>query len=315
MKPKVIEVLMAVYYGEKFVAEQIESILSQTYPHIRLTIRDNHSLDGTRQILEKYQSRHPETINVIYSDTNLGIIGNFSALLENSQADYVMFSDHDDVWLPHKVQIAMNKMEELEKLHGSETPILVHGDLKVVDSQLKTIHSSFWKYSKLDPNKQSLSRQLIHNQVTGCTTLLNRPLISLSTPFPQDSVMHDWWLALCAAAFGKIGVVNQPAILYRQHQSNDTGAKKYSLISFGKRFFNKPHRKRLEENRKKMFIQAGEFLKRFQSRLDESTKQILNAFLKFENATLIRKGYLMIKYRFFRVGFLRNLISLFRFNK
>jgi glycosyltransferase involved in cell wall biosynthesis len=307
---KQIEILMAVYNGEKYVKAQIDSILNQTYKNIHLSIRDNCSSDSTREIIAEYKNRHPQLITLLASQENVGIIGNFSALLDSANGDYVMFSDHDDVWMPDKIEKTMTKLLELEKKFGSITPILVHTDLQVVNKDLALIHSSFWKYSKLDPRKTALSRQLIHNQITGCTLMLNRALIELARPIPKKIVMHDWWLGICAAAFGKIGTVNESTMFYRQHNSNDTGAKKYSLLNLIKRICCKASREKMSKNRKLVYEQAREFLAH--KHIDERSKEVLNAFIKFEDAVFLKKAYLMVKFGFYRVGILRNMAMLFR---
>lgn len=302
---------MAVYNGEKYIREQIDSILNQTYKNTHLIIRDNCSSDNTREIVAEYTKKYSKRVTLLKSEINVGIIGNFSALLDYASADYIMFSDHDDIWLPEKIEKSMNKLLQLERRYASSTPILVHSDLCVVNKDLTLIHPSFWKYSKLDPVKGvTLPRQLIQNQVTGCTVMLNKALIVLARPIPPQIVMHDWWLAICAAAFGKIGVVNETTMLYRQHNSNDTGAKKYSLMSLVKRLCNKTSRKKMTEHRKLIYKQAGELLSH--PKINAESKFVLKAFLEFENAVFHKKAYLMFKFGFFKVGILRNIAFLLR---
>ena len=256
---KAVEVLMAVYNGEGYIREQIESILNQTYKNIHLIIRDNCSTDQTVAIVQGYQSKYPNKITLLTSSQNVGIIGNFAALLEHAHGDYIMFSDHDDVWLPYKVGRTLEKMDALEQEFGSNIPILVHTDLKVVNKTLEVIHPSFWKYAKLNPEQRSLSRQLTQNQITGCTLMLNRPLLDLARPLPKNIVMHDWWLGICAAAFGKIGFLAEPTMLYRQHGNNDTGAKKFSLYTIIKRILNEASREKIAKTRKMIVEQARAF--------------------------------------------------------
>lgn len=311
MHEKKIDILMAVYNGEKFIGRQIESIMGQTYKNTHLWIRDNCSHDGTVAIVKGLLRAYPGRMTLLLSPTNVGILGNFGALLEKSLAEYVMLADSDDVWLEKKVEYTMQKMKELEEKHGSGFPLLVHTDLHVVNEKLETIHPSFWKYSKLDPHlPHTLSRQLLQNQITGCTTMVNRPLLSLALPVPQDIVMHDWWLGICTAAFGKKAVVEEATMLYRQHGKNDTGAMKCGLISYLKSRFNRPvYQKKMALN-KLASHQAEAFLGRYESKLSPEQKETVKKFIDFQDAFLIKKAYLMIKYGFYRVGLVRNILMI-----
>jgi hypothetical protein len=105
------------------------------------------------------------------------------------------------------------------------TPALWHHDLRVVDGDLKTIHPSFWAYMKLEIQSNALTDLLSRNSVTGAACMANRPLLTQAIPFPDDAVMHDWWLALIAATCGTITAVPQALVYYRQHGANTIGAK------------------------------------------------------------------------------------------
>jgi glycosyltransferase involved in cell wall biosynthesis len=308
---KKIDVLMAVYNGERYIREQIESIMGQSYRNIHLTIRDNCSEDATRTIVNQMIQRYPGRISLILSKDNVGIIGNFDALLKKADAEYVMFSDSDDSWLPEKVSLTMQKMAELEKEQGSTTPLLVHTDLKVVDARLQLIHPSFWNYSNLKPEyAELLSRELAQNQVTGCTIMINRPLLRLACPIPQNCAMHDWWLALFASAFGKIGVISESTMLYRQHDKNDIGAKHYGLSLIFKHSFKK------YKKRKQSFVQAEAFLSHClnhcNGRLTPNQIDLIKNYIAFGKSSFFKRIYLLVKYQFYPVGFARMLWLLFR---
>ena len=231
-KPK-IDILLATYNGARFLHAQIDSILGQTCQDWRLLIRDDGSTDATPEIIDRYAGQYPGRIEVIHDGrANLGVVGNFSTLMERSDADYIMFCDQDDVWLPEKIAESYKAMRALERRHGSDTPLLVHTDLTVVDEDLNPIHRSFWRYQRLDPERgRSLASMLIQNVVTGCATMANRRLKDMALPLPREIRMHDWWLALVAAAFGQYGYVPRPLVLYRQHGANTLGAKDRGALS------------------------------------------------------------------------------------
>lgn len=301
-----IDILLAAYNGEKYIGRQIQSILDQTYQKFRIIVRDDGSKDKTLDIIQEFIQKNPSKIILTSSGSNLGAIGNFSALMAHSQANYIMFSDQDDVWLEDKVAKTFSKMKEMEKKYG-KMPLLVHTDLKVADENLNLLDSSFWHYTKLYPkNSQVLNKILVQNVVTGCTMLFNRPLLELALPIPLDSIMHDWWIALTASAFGKIAYIESPTILYRQHGKNTLGAKKFSNWKNIKEGIDKVMRAD-----KKRAHQAKLFLARFQSKLKLDQIKLLEAYQSLYNSSWFESRYLMFKHRFFKNGFLRNMAVFF----
>jgi hypothetical protein len=140
-------------------------------------------------------------------------------------ADYLFCSDQDDVWHPDKIERQLATMAAAEQKTRSGTPLLVHSDLTVVDDALRVIHPSFMRHQRIrHEDVAPLNTLLVQNFVTGCTCLLNRPLAEACLPLPESIIMHDWWIALCAAACGAIHYLDQPTLLYRQHGRNEVGA-------------------------------------------------------------------------------------------
>lgn len=307
-----VEVLLATYNGAAYISEQIDSILAQNDPHVTITVRDDGSTDETPRILLEYQTRYPKRIQVLPTAQNLGTLGNFAHLLDASTAAYVMFSDQDDVWVSTKISQSLAAMKDLESRHGEDRPLLVHTDLSVVDEHLRLIHDSYRSYTRLDPHKGiRWSRLLTQNAVTGCTMLANRPLVALAAPIPEAAVMHDWWLALVAAAFGAIGYVAKPTILYRQHQSNSVGAMRYGVADFLLRSASAAHRERLHQLRLQRKNQAQTFLERYEPALDATRRRILQAYLQVHSSrSHLKKRVLLLKHGFYRSGVLPNLLSL-----
>lgn len=322
MNQERVAILLAVYNGERYLNELLHSLLEQTYSDFRIYIRDNCSTDDTSSLLQDWKERHPSKIELMQAESNKGCVSNFSFLLNHTEAPYVMFCDHDDVWLPHKIALTLSKMEELERMHGTAHPIAVHTDLSMVDEELNVIASSLWKMSRLNTSLQcyTFARLLVQNQITGCTLMMNRPLVDLANPIPLKCMMHDWWIALVASCFGTIGAVNQPTILYRQHGSNDTGAKPYGLFAY----FRRRRKEKImasientaeaspsavEPTRGERKIEQTElFIYRYQNLLSTKDVKIALAYLKMQHASLPRAVTLLLRYRFFKTGFLRNFI-------
>ena len=232
MTQPTISICMATYNGEKFLREQLDSIISQSYQDWQLLIRDDGSDDNTISIVEEYASRLPAKMRLIKDDNNhLGASLNFGKLLEQTDTEYIMFSDQDDIWLPNKVELTLNAMKNAEKINPDK-PILIHTDLKVIDSQLRTIANSLWNYQKLFPETgDNLNKIMAHNVVTGCTVMINDAAKAVSIPIPPEAIMYDWWLALNVCRNGKIVHLPIQPILYRQHTDNQIGAKKAQAIN------------------------------------------------------------------------------------
>jgi len=306
-----VDILLASYQGEKYLTEQIKSILNQSHKDLRLIIRDDGSTDQTRGLIESICKQKPSKVILLPDDSNLGIKGNFSALMQHAQADYIMFSDQDDVWYADKVEKTLAKMYEMESEHSQECPILIHTDLTVADSHLEVIDPSFWKHSGLRPRHcSSFHRLLVQNVVTGCTMMINKPLLTLAAPIPQEAVVHDWWIGLVAAAFGKIGRVEQPTMLYRQHHNNAIGVRKnpgwLNLIGM----LLRPLQSGLTPYEKQKIDEAKAFYKRYENHLTQEQKTLLKDYVAYPSSSFVKKRQLVLKHGLFSNNPYKNILSL-----
>lgn len=220
-----VDILLATYNGEKYIKEQVESILNQTYENIQIIISDDCSTDNTRQVLKEYENN--EKIKIFYQEKNLGYVKNFEFLLKQVKSNLYMLSDQDDVWKKEKVEKSVEKIES-EKLD------LVFGDLEVVDENLNTLYKSYNRYMhlihKIKKYQKDYRLQYLYNCMTGCTIISRKNWIDKVLPFPTNSkyMIHDYWLGLVIALNGKVGYIEEPYILYRQHGKNQVGSKKAS---------------------------------------------------------------------------------------
>jgi glycosyltransferase involved in cell wall biosynthesis len=221
-------ILLSTYNGERYLADQLNSIISQSLSDWVLLIRDDTSRDSTLAIIHEYMARDPRIQLMQDSLGNLNSRGSFSALMKQAELrneNYIFFADQDDVWLPGKLEISVRMLETLEHQHGKAVPALVHSDLRVVDRQLNVIHHSYLHYEGLNRNPiNPIKTLLINNYVTGCTMGINRALLQVASPVPNSAFMHDWWCALCAAVTGNIGFIDEATMLYRQHDNNSIGS-------------------------------------------------------------------------------------------
>lgn len=306
MVAKKIAILLSTYNGERFLEEQIESIIKQSNQQWTLYIRDDGSTDKTLDILGRYQA--DDRIQWINENKpqNLRVIGSFLKLLESAEADYYMFCDQDDVWLSDKVQVTLNKMLTLEA-ENKQQPILVHTDLRIVDQDLKATSESMIKTQNLDP-QPSFGRLLVQNSITGCTMMINQNLKDRCVGLDFTKIrMHDWWFALVASAFGTIGYVPQATILYRQHGDNEVGAKNSlsELMS----------RKHLFAQTKQMIqlamAQATEFVADYPNLTDDKVKMV-HFYTNVKNYSKVERYRKMRTYGLLKNGSGRNAFYVFQ---
>jgi len=219
-----IDILLSAFNGEKYLSQQLDSILNQTYKEWKIIIRDDVSLDNTLNIINHYREKYPEKIILSSVKGKLGIVSSYSVLMKEADSDYIAFCDQDDIWLESKLEVFFSRMKSLEGLYPN-TPIIVHSDMTIVDKNLNTLADSFWQSMYLDPEMKSYDFFLTSNNVTACAMMFNRHLRNSIGNIPKEAAMHDWWLGLYTSCFGVIDYIKQQTVLYRQHSNNIVGAK------------------------------------------------------------------------------------------
>jgi len=221
-----VDILLPTYNGEAFLNEQLDSLLQQTFTGWHLLLRDDGSEDATQSIFSAFQQKFPDRVRIIQdSEGNVGVTKSFSILAQASNAPYVAFCDQDDVWLPNKLEITLNKLRELENISAAPQPIMVFSDLEVVDNTLNPISESFWECQKLEPSIATRLYQILaQNVVTGCTMIINRQAKELCFPVACKNVLHDHWVAMNVCKYGINAYIERPLVKYRQHDINVLGA-------------------------------------------------------------------------------------------
>lgn len=256
-----IAILMATYNGEKYICQQIDSILSQTCKDWELYIHDDGSTDNTIAVVESYVEKYPNKIHLIDGKSTGGAKYNFFYMFGQVEAPYYMTCDQDDVWLDKKIELTYDKMLTIE--NKADVPCLVYTELRVVDSELNTIADTMSGYQSLDCHKRTINQFILQNSVTGCTMMVNSALRDkmLRITDIDNTIMHDWWAALVAAQFGKTAFIDEPTILYRQHGDNSLGALGINKLSYiVRRVWQK---KQIQESMRLGRLQAREFAKTY----------------------------------------------------
>ena len=219
-----LSVALCTYNGEKHIQAQLDSIVGQTRSPDELVVRDDGSTDDTVAIVEAFARTAPFPVRVLASGENLGYVRNFETVISACAGDLIALSDQDDVWLPHK-------LEALERALGEDPDVLLaFSDAALVGPALEPLGKTMWQAVGLNASARAdfdtggVSSPLLRGfYVTGATVCFRASLVPLALPIDLPH-WHDAWLALAAAAYGRLALVDEPLILYRQHGQNTLGA-------------------------------------------------------------------------------------------
>ena len=223
-----ISILLSTYNGEKYLSEQLDSILQQSYQNFIIYIRDDGSNDNTLNIIMYYVHNFPSKIKLVDDKVkHRGAKLSFIWLMSHIESDYYMFCDQDDVWLPNKIELSIDKLSKLENIYP-KSPILVHTEMYVTNSNLEIISSSLYRMMKINPKYVNHFNYMgVCCCAPGCSMIFNKRSRDVSINYDNDlSIipMHDWWVAINTARDGYVSYIIEPTMLYRQHGKNVLGA-------------------------------------------------------------------------------------------
>lgn len=250
-----VNILMSTYNGEKYLHEQVESILAQLQPNVSLIVRDDGSSDKTCEILKNYADDNKLSW---YAGDNLGCAKSFWHLLCNcQQADYYAFCDQDDVWDTDKIKIAVERLSS----ENSDIPLLYCSKVRATDKDLN------FKYEFLNSDIPiDYPHSLIRNIAPGCTYVFNNALREILKRYDCDNYgidIHDWTVYKIAACFGKVIFDNQTHMSYRQHENNEIGASHEDVfywINALKRFLSGKYKKTRSTGARRLEACYGEYM-------------------------------------------------------
>ncbi|SHE83114.1 glycosyltransferase family 2 protein [Alkalibacter saccharofermentans] len=213
-----ISVAMASYNGEKYIEDQINSILCQLHQNDELVISDDGSSDNTLSIINRFCERDKRI--KLYHNKDNGIIKNFENAIKNTVNEIILLCDQDDIWLPNKIERMVKEFE----INPEVT--LVISDLQYVDSDLNEVKDELInrKY------KKGILKNFIKNSYIGCCMAFNKEIKKTILPFPQKIPMHDAWIGILAELFKyKIVYIPEKLILYRRHENTATTSDRNKL--------------------------------------------------------------------------------------
>lgn len=294
---------MATYNGEKFLAQQIESIQKQTFKEWNLLIRDDGSSDKTCDIIRNFTAKDSRIRFINENEHhNLGVIKSFFTLVNYEVADFYFFSDQDDVWLPEKLSVSL----EAAKHKASDVPLLVYTDLKVVNQELNILQDSMIRAQSHHANT-TLLPELTENTVTGGTMMINHALAEKWFT-PNDILMHDWFLALLAASLGEIIYLDLPTQLYRQHDNNVLGArtmdKRFKILREGPKSIFTRYWKLIHDSQK----QASLIVDKYGDIMTADDLELIKCFIKIDKQPFMTRLRWLWKYGYSKNQFKHQVV-------
>lgn len=213
-----VSVALAAYNGEKYIEEQIRSILPQLARNDELIVSDDNPGHGTEKIVRRLME---EDERIAYVEgKKKGVVANFANAIRYTHGDKIFLCDQDDVWLPEKVKRCLEEFE-----NGAD---LVLHNCYVTDEKLNITDYSFFANRN---SKKGVVNNIVKNSYMGCCMAFDRKLLRHIFPFPAGIPMHDQWIGIIGEIYGKVALVDTPLIYYRVHGDNVTAGKKEASTS------------------------------------------------------------------------------------
>ncbi len=230
-----LSVAFIVYNGSNYMEQQLDSILNQTVKVDEIVVCEDNSTDNTREILEKYNKTNPGLFKILYNTHNLGSNKNAEKAIQHCTGDIVFLSDHDDEWLPNKVERTLEYFEQNPQMNGVFSNGYLMNSNSEVDPQNALWDSMSFPFEQLK-NNPALLKEYIHtneNCATGAAMAFRRNLAFLDQPFPSIKfLIHDRWISMNLSKDNSLGFIEDKLIKYRLHPKQETGGKKAEMQKF-----------------------------------------------------------------------------------
>ncbi|MDR6733851.1 glycosyltransferase [Sphingobacterium sp. 2149] len=281
-----IDILLATYNGEKFLENQLLSIISQNFKDWRLVVHDDGSSDNTIAILRKYQSLDSRISIIEDGVVCESAAKNFLHLLSYVTSEYIIFCDQDDIWFESKLQVLFDLIKNESGPAAAYCNAYAYNGINITKNKI-TLYE-----------RDSLENSLFLNGgIQGCSLMFNRALLDEVIDFPDDIFMHDHFITMAAVSFGKVIYSDHSLMLYRQHANNVTGNVPITTLDRIRSFIKKDvpiiDRHHYEANKS--------FYIKYRQKLTPNQDIIFKAYLRFPDMNFMRKIFTIIRYNF-RIG-------------
>jgi len=302
------QILLATCNSETYLPELLDSFLAQDVSDFDIIVRDDASTDSTLEILEDFRPQFGARLHLLPDRTaSGGAIANFVRLVDAASADYILFADHDDVWLPSKVRRTVEGLKEIEARTGPETPAFWFCDAIPADSELVPLADSFWASRRMRPDVTgTLRTSVVCAIANGCMAGVNRALLESARPLPAARIVgHDWYLALAAVCIGQIGWSDEKLMLYRQHQSNVSAiSHRTSPLHF---LLSSDKRARVRRGLNRRREQAQALLDQFGDRMTARDRKSAELFVRSATQNFLNKRLSLLRGGFLYPDLARNV--------
>jgi len=304
-----ISVCLATYNGEKYLKQQLESILDQSYLPDEVIVVDDASSDLTVEILKSFQEKckslHPQILwNLQLNRFNQGPLKSFNQALELAQGDFIFLCDQDDIWSNHKIELMLNHYvtKKEQNIIDKENRYLLYSDCSLIDDNGRIFEKSLFQCqqkkaitnlssstvlsemnSRTTENTSSL---FIQNVITGCCAMLTKELRDFALPIPHSVYMHDWWLGLMAANSGQLDFIPQQLVYYRQHSHNANGETPLLSLKGLRKRLDLSHMKKCLNYSHQYGVEVFKFLSS-KNHLLPSNHQEISRLLDFRSISLL----------------------------
>ncbi|MCM1245165.1 MAG: glycosyltransferase family 2 protein [Roseburia sp.] len=297
-----IHIVLTTYNGEKYIREQLDSLLENDFKDIYIEVCDDGSSDGTVQIVREYTERY-DCIGFHQNEKNLGYTMNFMEGIRRSRSPYIMLCDQDDIWHRDKIRKTYERMKQLEQENTEKMPLMVFTDAMNFDSEDGKELGSFHKTSHLDVEKLDTAHLFMENKCIGCTIMINAEVRNYLRVLPQEIRVHDWWLALICSHFGKISYIEETTLHYRQHSGNMIGGSSY--FDDIKNRLSHLHKQRAVI--RATVAQGCAFYEVFGKELPEEKRETAFQFAQMSKMGILGRRKAMLQYGFCKSGLIRNV--------
>jgi glycosyltransferase involved in cell wall biosynthesis len=213
-----VSIALCTYNGERFLREQLDSIINQSYPNIEIIAVDDCSSDKTVEILREYAEKHL-FIKVFSNTENLGYIKNFEKAMRLCNGPLIALSDQDDIWSSEKIE---------RQVQAIGNNVLIYHDSEFIDQKGKSLNKYMSDVMNLYRGDEP-EVFLFFNCISGHSVLLKKELLEKMLPFP-DAYFHDWWMGYVATNAGSIDYLSEALVKYRQHENTDTNILKRERV-------------------------------------------------------------------------------------
>lgn len=312
-----VHIMMATYNGEKYLREQLDSIVDQTYKNWVLYVSDDLSSDNTVSIIQEYCKKYPQKIILLdYKTKKGGASSNFSYLFNNiDKADYYMFSDQDDKWKPNKIEKSIEIIKSMKKSGLKNN--LVYCDAELVDGNMNSMGTTFITNDNLVFKEDNRPGILIYNFAAGAAMLLDNDLYEIIGRIPECSHIHDWYCMIYAIYFGNVRCIKDELYYYRQHQGNVYGAKDKITVKWLKNYFKENSisgtYRRLKKQSRDLLIAQHRVIEyvyqHSKQNMSIENKNIMQAYLSlFEKKSKLKKISIIIKNKFYMNRFIDTIL-------